>query len=97
MRSINLYTEMKDIPPYDERQWDYYFSVGERVKLIPKLSVEWMDVDIITLEDEIGVVTRCWSDLICNYGSSYVCDVQYKTKKITLLTMFFYTSKKFYI
>lgn len=102
MRSIAKYSEIKDIPPLSEREWNYYFNVGDRVKIIPEMTRNWIYSDSSFFEsiDEdmkngIGVVINCWSDLHCSYGSSYVCDVDFDGKQIRLLSMFFYTSKKF--
>lgn len=104
MKSIVAYKENKDIPPLNKREWNYYFSEGERVKIIPEMyknsahsdptSYHYIDSDLV---NKVGVVKKCWSDLHSfAHGSSYVCDVEYDTKTITLVAMFFYTSKKFY-
>lgn len=104
MRNILRYKENKDIPPLNKREWNYYFLEGERVKIIPEMyessnlsdptSYSYIDSDLV---NKVGVVKRCWCELHSwAYGSSYLCDVEYDSKTITLLSMFFYTSKKFY-
>jgi hypothetical protein len=102
MRTITNFTNSKEIPPLSEREWNYSFEVGERVKIIPEMiknhtddpfSFYYIDKSLI---DKIGIVISCHCDLQAFEGGSYVCKVDFEGEIISLMSMYFYTSLKFY-
>lgn len=103
MRTITKFNNDRDIPPLSEREWNYSFEVGERVKLIPEMvknnnyhpfSFNYIDESLI---DKIGIVISCHCDLHAfGQGSSYVCKVDFEGEIISHMCMYFYTSLKFY-
>jgi hypothetical protein len=105
MRTIINFTNDRSIPPMSEREWNYSFAAGERVKLIPEMvknhindpydPFQFINIDLSYL-DKIGVITDCYPDLHCNLGTSYMCLVDFEGEIISLLSMYFYTSLKFY-
>lgn len=96
MRSINDYKEILSIPPLSEREWNYLFLVGERVKIIPKaFDCQYTQLNP-QLKGKIGVVKRYWVDICCIHGTSYLCSVEFDLESIDILAMSLYTNKKFY-
>jgi hypothetical protein len=79
MRTLVEFNVVKDIPPISEREWNYCFLVGERVKLIPEMVknhtnnpffFNYIDESLI---DKIGIVISCHCDLHAfGRGSSYI-------------------------
>lgn len=102
MRTIAKFNNDKDIPPLSEREWNYSFEVGERVKLIPEMVKNFMNnpfsfthIDPSYL-DVIGVIMDCYPDLHCNLGTSYICLVNFNGVEKKFMSHFLYTSSKFY-
>jgi hypothetical protein len=105
MRTIAEFNNGKDIPPLSEREWNYSFGVGERVKLIPEMfknhindpydPFQFINIDSSYL-DKIGVITDCYPDIHCNLGTSYMCLVDFDGVEKKLMSIFLYTSLKFY-
>ena len=105
MRTIAKFNNDRDIPPMSEREWNYSFEVGERVKLIPEMvknmindpydPFQFINIDSSYL-DKIGVITDCYPDLHCNLGTSYMCLVDFDGVEKKLMSLFLYTSLKFY-
>jgi hypothetical protein len=105
MRTIINFTNDRGIPPMSEREWNYSFEVGERVKLIPEMvknmindpygPFQFINIDLSYL-DKIGVITDCYPDLHCNLGTSYICLVDFDGVGKKLMSLFLYTSLKFY-
>ena len=105
MRTITNFTISKEIPPLSEREWNYSFEVGERVKLIPEMvkniinnpydTFQFINIDMSFI-DKIGVITDCYPDLHCNFGTSYMCVVDFDGLEVTLMSSLLYTSLKFY-
>ena len=103
MRSITNFTNSKEIPPMSEREWNYSFEVGERVKLIPEMvnlnnnEGYFYEIGINkSLIDRVGIIKNCYPDLHCHYGTSFMCLVDFDGVEIKLMSMFLYTSLKFY-
>jgi hypothetical protein len=103
MRTITNFTNGKEIPPMGEREWNYSFGVGERVKLIPEMvnlnnnEGYFYEININeSLIDRVGIIKNCYPDLHCDYGTSFMCLVDFDGVEIKLMSMFLYTSLKFY-
>lgn len=102
MRTLDEFNNERIIPPMSEREWNYYFNVGDRVKLIPEMiknhinnpfSFNCIDKSLI---DKIGVVISCDCELHSfGQGSIYVCSVDFDGHIVNLLCMYFYRSLKF--
>jgi hypothetical protein len=105
MRTITNFTNDRGIPPLSEREWNYSFEVGERVKLIPEMvkniiidpynPFQFINIDMSFI-DKIGVITDCYPDLHCNLGVSYMCLVDFDGVEKKLMSSLLYTSLKFY-
>jgi hypothetical protein len=105
MRTIINFTNDRGIPPMSEREWNYSFEVGERVKLIPEMfknhindpydPFQFINIDSSYL-DKIGVITDCYPDIHGNLGTSYMCLVDFDGVEKKLMSLFLYTSLKFY-
>lgn len=93
MRKIKDYLELKGIPTINDREWNYYFTVNELVKLTPEMK---FNGDYNKYYYKIGVVKQCWTDLHCIYGASYLCRVDFDGDLVDVSCMFLYTKKNFY-
>lgn len=107
MRTITNFTNDRGIPPLSEREWNYSFEVGERVKLIPEMVKNIINDpflysrNIISLSssdkiNKIGVIKNCYPEIHCNFGTSYMCVVDFDGLEVTLMSSLLYTSLKFY-
>jgi hypothetical protein len=102
MRTIINFTNDRSIPPMSEREWNYSFAAGERVKLIPEMVKNMINEPFSfshinpSYLDKIGVITDCYPDLHCNLGTSYMCLVDFDGVEKKLMSLFLYTSLKFY-
>lgn len=97
MRSIDKYVNELHIPPLSEREWNYLFLIGERVKIIPEVFNQTFNGDLNPeLNGKIGVVKDCSWDICGIYGCSHIHSVEFDTETITILAANLYRNKRFY-